>query len=1327
MTSPQSGGIGSTEATVQTPEPDFPTIVADDINIVYQPPANRSVIADVVFVHGLMGHPVHSWAHGDVDEVAKTNTLAKVFRRKGKKKQTGQLGKGSSFCFWPYHLLPASFQDLRILTYGYDSNPTHWYKSKTSRITITQHAQLLRDRVTRERLHCRERSSIFVAHSLGGILVKDAIIQSAEMKHQPDVLDLALSCRNIFFFATPHLGLGPATWGSTMSSILGAIPGGPSTYGEILRGLSPDSETLDNITKRFNRLLDDKSVPDFKRIQICSMQESSGPGHFKGIGSKVSAINKLCIRPYGLIYNWQTVPDSSSQLYREEIEKCFVLKGSHTDLCKFPNANCAGYKDFEYVLSLYLRDIKERGNSIQQPIQKRVSPAKATQENEIANLFNFDTRLTRTRQLSQAVSFEESFEWIWSSTFVSWIELSDQKPFWILGHPGSGKSTLVNYIAESTDRLNKMLVEAHGQTFCITSFFFDYRAREGIQNTFQGLRRSLLFQLLRRQIAVASEVKERFDLEISDRCDWLDDDVKLDSILKFVLSTLKQPILLFIDGLDEYAGDKPDLLALIEMFVTAGVKLCVASRDESPFSSAARNVQSFRMDHVNGQSILSYASALLTLSLEKNTADQRRLITSLSKDIVSKSRGIFLWARFATMTIIDAKTSGVDDAELKERLEELPKGLSDIYTRIFKSKRQKDRHKIGLLLRLITTARSGVLLVELFEACHLAKVRLRQSAGPVTSNELEEFKKFILSLGGGLIEIPHSGLTDLLGLRYSFVTVIHHSVQVYLDDLRWAFLSSDVEDNRYADLPWLQVCAAYEDQQKMDWTHPTVSQQWRVWRSSKTAGSLELRLLPTGEGFVKASAGDCLPSYVRLNLLHHAFQYERQSGKSCMHFISMAIGSARLDAHHNAFETVDVPFGSFQVPCCRLQGLIGPAHLLMFEDNPPIARVKHSDLIVAITHKLSLFVKESVSVKIEQTGTPDISGHSDPNESGRKSDDAAFDMQDLKYMALLALLCHSFKPEPERLEIVEHLSSVFSSSTQPIPCERLTIMNPLQCSPFFSTTTQRPPITPSKDWNYIDSWLRLKLNGKTAPPFERNPETLKALLALAAQNELADDEATHLESLKRQTLAVYRTPPSERALVLLTTLRTHLSSSGSNALTNLALSSQALQNPRCTELSLAAAISAQTLHSQLLTQQLRRLETLQKSLKRKLFMVQNMYDNATDSRIVVPEELEKVTAERRKAIKMLGLKVKEYRDRIEDLPEMPEVSVEGLVEREDEVRVVRERVRVVEEKLKVFGDLPVEKPVAKEEVERVKELVRRLERQRDELFEGLVEGERSGV
>ncbi|KAI1332270.1 hypothetical protein F5Y16DRAFT_173411 [Xylariaceae sp. FL0255] len=72
----------------------------------------------------------------------------------------------------------------------------------------------------------------------------------------------------------------------------------------------------------------------------------------------------------------------------------------------------------------------------------------------------------------------------------------------------------------------------------------------------------------------------------------------------------------------------------------------------------------------------------------------------------------------------------------------------------------------------------------------------------------------------------------------------------------------------------------------------------------------------------------------------------------------------------------------------------------------------------------------------------------------------------------------------------------------------------------FSPSVARAAASTANDWAYVDAWLRAKYSPeKTRPPsFERNPETLDALLSLIAANEAADHERHRLALLDQAAL-----------------------------------------------------------------------------------------------------------------------------------------------------------------------------------------------------------------
>jgi hypothetical protein len=104
---------------------------------------------DIVFVHGLTGDRERTWT-SPVNGVC-----------------------------WPRDLLPAFLPDARVLTFGYDAYVMQKH-GQMAQIDISHHGNDLLNALANERQQyaLATRPIIFVAHSLGGLLCKDAIQKS---------------------------------------------------------------------------------------------------------------------------------------------------------------------------------------------------------------------------------------------------------------------------------------------------------------------------------------------------------------------------------------------------------------------------------------------------------------------------------------------------------------------------------------------------------------------------------------------------------------------------------------------------------------------------------------------------------------------------------------------------------------------------------------------------------------------------------------------------------------------------------------------------------------------------------------------------------------------------------------------------------------------------------------------------------------------------------------------------------------------------------------------------------------------------------------------
>ena len=130
-------------------------------------PKDHKFIADVVFVHGLQGHPKRTWQSKPRTKPKKGfHERIKGLSISGHHGQKGKTHVEDGF-FWPAELLPQDFNNVRILTYGYDSKVTKAFKGPTSKDGIFQHGKSFLGALKRVRFDCGDRPIIFVAHSLG--------------------------------------------------------------------------------------------------------------------------------------------------------------------------------------------------------------------------------------------------------------------------------------------------------------------------------------------------------------------------------------------------------------------------------------------------------------------------------------------------------------------------------------------------------------------------------------------------------------------------------------------------------------------------------------------------------------------------------------------------------------------------------------------------------------------------------------------------------------------------------------------------------------------------------------------------------------------------------------------------------------------------------------------------------------------------------------------------------------------------------------------------------------------------------------------------------
>lgn len=206
----------------------------------------------------------------------------------------------------------------------------------------------------------------------------------------------------------------------------------------------------------------------------------------------------------------------------------------------------------------------------------------------------------------------------------------------------------------------------------------------------------------------------------------------------------------------------------------------------------------------------------------------------------------------------------------------------------------------------------------------------------------------------------------------------------------------------------------------------------------------------------------------------------------------------------------------------------------------------------------------------------------------------------------------------------------------------------------FSPSVARQQSQIAKDWTYVDQWLLTRHSpSSTVPSFERNPDTLKALLALAAANEAADEERALEKKVKEKALAELQKRDEEAANTeasVLAALEESLTSNGTRALNSIALLSVALGSTSTSSRKLAAGLIGLTKEEFSIAQQTLRIDGLHRRLQRDLLLLQEQLrtlEHGEEYR--VPSELVGQTAEWTRTSRHLQRKTEDYQERVEVL------------------------------------------------------------------------------
>ncbi|KAH7201531.1 hypothetical protein DER44DRAFT_812272 [Fusarium oxysporum] len=646
----------------------------------------------IIFVHGLKGHPYKTWrckqTPEDMDkqpahpekEAPKPSTSKRLELRqslkallKGSSNNSRQdssltestrnsvsaLETGDRSVFWPADLLPQICKEARILTFGYDTKITKFTSGPTNTNSIFSHGKDFLFSLGRE--YVQDRPMIFIAHSLGGILVK-------EFQTTSTILDsLGLKTTDLERAHEAFCRL----WHQYDFQV--------KTFQESFGLTGVDLGVLGNkVVPHESSLIGDP------REHAETLQ-----ANHKQMSRFISAQDPNFIKVAGEIKAFYTAIDNAHSRIQFPVEATQILNmqagKNKKSLSEDGILDVLDQKEFDdFLAALRFNGMNNRRDSILAPAVNTV-------------------------------------QWLFQDQkFRLWTTTTDerQRLLFIKGKPGAGKSTLMK---EAVRRMQRTERRDH----IFASFFIDaggeimQRCTTGI---FRSLLYQLLLQSRicspvtqatpERQILICS-IKDAIINTVLASAEWSESllEILLSETLDF-LASLGKPVFIFVDALDELSTEmqrrQVDFWSLgLKICDLRGPRICLSCRHFP--SIAVASCLELALDIYNQTDILNYIKQRLNARIPVHEGRWRK---ELTEKIHTLSSGVFLWVALVVDEALENYDMGISLPGIIRRVEAMPVKLEKLYEKMLTSTVFMDLRLAGRMFQWVIAANRPLRLDE---------------------------------------------------------------------------------------------------------------------------------------------------------------------------------------------------------------------------------------------------------------------------------------------------------------------------------------------------------------------------------------------------------------------------------------------------------------------------------------------------------------------------------------------------------------------------------------------------------------------------------------